>query len=46
MISTADSVVRCFKYSPKHQQYFKECIGAEFNTNGTKEKHTKLKEIC
>jgi len=44
-MGTADSVVRYFKYSPKHQQYFEECIGAEFNTDATQEKHTKLKEL-
>ena len=46
MMGTADSVVRYFKYSPKRQQYFEECIDAEFNTTGTKEKRTKLKELC
>ena len=46
VIGTADCVVRYFKYSPKHQQYFKECNDAEFNTDGTKEKLTKLKEPC
>jgi len=35
MMSTADSVVKYFKYSPKHQQYFEECIDVEFD--GTKE---------
>ena len=32
MMDTADSVVRHFKHSPKRQQYFEECIDAEFNT--------------
>jgi len=40
MMGTAD-----FKYLPKCQQYFKECFYAEFNTDGTKEKHTK-QELC
>ena len=31
-MGTADNVVRYFKYSPKRQQYFEECIDAEFNT--------------
>ena len=46
MMGTADSVVRYFKYSPKRQLYFEECIDAEFNTTVTKEKRTKLKEPC
>ena len=46
MMGTADSVVRYFKYSPKRQLYFEECIDAEFNTTVTKEKRTKLKELC
>ena len=32
LMGTADSVVRYFKYSPKCQQCFEECIDAEFNT--------------
>jgi len=32
MMDVADNVVKFFKYSPKHQQYFEECIDAEFNT--------------
>ena len=46
MMGTADSIVRYFKYSPKRQQYFEECIDAEFNTTHTKEKRTKLKKLC
>ena len=46
MMGTADSVTRYFKYSPKRQQYFEECIDAEFNTTVTKEKRTTLKELC
>ena len=45
MMGIADSVVR-YKYSPKCQQYFEECIDSLINTDGTKEKHTKLKELC
>ena len=46
MMGTADSVVRYFKYSPKRQQHFEECIDAEFNTTNTKENCTRLKELC
>jgi len=41
MMDVADSVVKFFKYSPKHQQYFEECIDAEFNTTSTTEKRKK-----
>jgi len=46
MMDVADSVVKFFKYSPKRQQYFEECIDAEFNTTNTTEKCKKLKELC
>lgn len=45
-MGTTDSIVRYFKYSPKHQQYFEECIDAEFHSTSAKEKRTKLKELC
>ena len=38
--------MKFFKYSPKRQQYFEECIDAEFNSTSTTEKCKKFKECC
>ena len=35
MMDIADSVVKFFKYSPKRQQFFEECIDAQFNTTAS-----------